>query len=382
MKRLAFTLSCLMLVACSANGTSPTVLQNSTSEGLVETTPARTLSSSGGIQFTVYGSPTAFKQTKGENGIAYDAMGGVWISSPTAFEHRSGSSAYVIGNGLQPTSADDYWHSVAALLPFNGYVYAVGFKGAGLPAFVRIASNGSRSVYPITGLGDPVYGFISVAAGPHEFYALWLDNTGSAQIPKLVRISPQGAVLSETVLQPLNSYANFLSVGVAPAGDVYVVQGDQAYPYTSRIDRYSESGAFERSYATTTFSPGGVAQYHTSVAVGTDGNVYVPGGNPFANDCILVLNPTTGTQTCDATPTQGSLPMNAVLGNDGNVWFVEYEVGKLARMNTAGQITEYPEPLPNPLFLAAAPKTATENPPNSLWFTSDTDRFDSVRATY
>jgi virginiamycin B lyase len=53
-----------------------------------------------------------------------------------------------------------------------------------------------------------------------------------------------------------------------------------------------------------------------------------------------------------------------VSGPDGNVWYTENASGKIGRITTSGQITEFPLPTPN-----SGPFGITGGPDGNLWFT-------------
>jgi virginiamycin B lyase len=62
--------------------------------------------------------------------------------------------------------------------------------------------------------------------------------------------------------------------------------------------------------------------------------------------------------------TSSAQPLNLTLGPDGNVWFTEYAVNKIAKITTSGTITEY--------ALSTNyinPYDVTAGPDGNLWFT-------------
>jgi streptogramin lyase len=66
------------------------------------------------------------------------------------------------------------------------------------------------------------------------------------------------------------------------------------------------------------------------------------------------------------TPTANSNPYGIAAGPDGNLWFVEYNASRVAKVTTSGAITEYLTPTvpSNPTEIAAGPD-------GNLWFTED-----------
>lgn len=84
--------------------------------------------------------------------------------------------------------------------------------------------------------------------------------------------------------------------------------------------------------------PGGLNR----ITSGPDGNVWItmPGANAIGK-MTPAGQPGAGTVTQYAIPTSDSSPIDITTGPDGNLWFTEF-VGKIGRITTAGQITEYP----------------------------------------
>ena len=64
--------------------------------------------------------------------------------------------------------------------------------------------------------------------------------------------------------------------------------------------------------------------------------------------------------------TANAQPRSLVGGPDGAVWFTENLTGKIGRIDTSGNMTEYPATTPNPLDITAGPDGA-------LWFTDGTN---------
>ncbi|MBV8148966.1 MAG: hypothetical protein JO092_07730 [Candidatus Eremiobacteraeota bacterium] len=63
------------------------------------------------------------------------------------------------------------------------------------------------------------------------------------------------------------------------------------------------------------------------------------------------------------SPTAESMPAGITKGPDGNLWFTENAVGKVARITVSGQITEFPIPAPS-----ASPAGIVTGPDGNLWF--------------
>src|SRR5262245_25653246 len=65
-----------------------------------------------------------------------------------------------------------------------------------------------------------------------------------------------------------------------------------------------------------------------------------------------------------ALPTADSAPTAIAKAPDGRLWFTEKDANRVARMTTAGVITEYPVPTAN-----SAPERITAGPDGYVWFT-------------
>lgn len=80
-----------------------------------------------------------------------------------------------------------------------------------------------------------------------------------------------------------------------------------------------------------------------SAALGGDGNVWITAtaSSGTSNSVVERFDPRTGVFTRFASPS-GSAPVGPIVAaSDGNLWFVEPIAGKVAKVNTLGQITEY-----------------------------------------
>src|SRR5262249_50215099 len=63
-------------------------------------------------------------------------------------------------------------------------------------------------------------------------------------------------------------------------------------------------------------------------------------------------------------PVAGSVPLVITSGPDGNLWFTEYQAGRIARISTSGGITEF-----NLSNASSLPASITTGPDGNLWFT-------------
>jgi streptogramin lyase len=104
----------------------------------------------------------------------------------------------------------------------------------------------------------------------------------------------------------------------------------------------------------------GTLQANTTIATGPDGALwFTDGGGDFASSVIRRIA-TDGTITAFPLPSY-TAPTGIVAGPDGALWFCEYQTHKIARMTTAGVVTnEYPT--------AGSPAGITVGPDGALWF--------------
>jgi len=63
-------------------------------------------------------------------------------------------------------------------------------------------------------------------------------------------------------------------------------------------------------------------------------------------------------------PTPDAVPINITAGPDGNLWFTEYNAGKIGRISTSGAITEFAPPN----FPSASPTSIAAGPDGNVWY--------------
>ena len=104
--------------------------------------------------------------------------------------------------------------------------------------------------------------------------------------------------------------------------------------------------------------PAGAAT--SGIAAGQDGNLWF---TEFNGNAIGRITPA-GEITRYPVPTSGGKPDGISAGPDGNLWFAEYGGDKIGRITPAGQITEYSVPTAN-----SDPSGIAIGPDGNLWFT-------------
>jgi streptogramin lyase len=81
-----------------------------------------------------------------------------------------------------------------------------------------------------------------------------------------------------------------------------------------------------------------------------------------------------------ATPTTNSQPEGIAAGPDGNLWFTEARGGSVAKITTAGSMTEFP--VPSIGGAPVDPWSITAGPDDALWFTDlAQNKIDEIAAT-
>jgi streptogramin lyase len=101
-----------------------------------------------------------------------------------------------------------------------------------------------------------------------------------------------------------------------------------------------------------------------SMATGSDGNLWFTELNSSSNQ-IGRINPTTHVFAAfSAGISAFSEPYQITSNPDGNLYFTEYDGNKIARITTAGVVTEFTIPTP-----ASFPSYIVSGPDGALWFT-------------
>jgi streptogramin lyase/Ni,Fe-hydrogenase III small subunit len=234
-----------------------------------------------------------------------------------------------------------------------------------LPASWRYAlTRSARSLAFVTGfamiaascvaLMNPI---MAAAASPITEYPLT-----NAAGPNGITLGPDGNVwVAETGLNKLAS--------VTPAGVVTeyaadnpfrVVTGpDGALWFTDLID--SKIGRFNTSthLVTNLFPTLTAASNPEGIALGSDGNLWFVEENV---DKVAKIT-TAGVVTEYPGLTALSMSESIAAGPDGNLWVTEQKAAKIAKVTTAGVVTEYP------ITANSFPRGITAGPDGNVWFT-------------
>jgi len=202
----------------------------------------------------------------------------------------------------------------------------------------RITTAGVISEFVIPTAVGP----IAIASGSDG--ALWFAE---GSLNKIARITTAGAI-SEFPVPTANSVPQAIASG--PDGALWFTEFN-----AGQIGRITTAGAFTEFVE----EPYGVGA--PGITAGPDGALWFTGYS--SNLSIVGRITTSGSITEDALPAS-SHPAGITGGPDGALWFAEEAGNKIARITTAGAVTEYPIPTP-----AGNPAGIASGPDGALWFT-------------
>ncbi len=222
------------------------------------------------------------------------------------------------------------------------------FTLAGGNIVAKVTTSGSFTEYTVPTANSVPYG---ITAGPdgNVWFTEYFGN-------KVAKVTPAGNI-TEYPLPPAGpSYpggppTNYpAAITAGPDGNLWTLEGGKATKVTT-------SGGITR-YPT----PSGVGNYD-GIGPGPDGNVW------FTEDTVnKVAKVTTSGSFTEYTAASDNFTVGGaqaiVGGPDGNIWFTEPDGNKVARMTSSGAITEFAVPTANsgPLGIAVGPD-------GYMWFT-------------
>ena len=181
--------------------------------------------------------------------------------------------------------------------------------------------------FPIpTGNSQP----IDICLGPDG--NLWFVEQNASRV---ARVTPKGTI-TEFATRTL-SFPNAITPG--PDGNVWFTGGANG-----TINRVRPNGRI-REFV---FDSNGLAR---GITTGPDGAIWF---TDSIGNAVWRFDIATETFTSFPIPTPNSFPGFIKVGSDGNLWFLE-GVGKIAKITTDGVITELPQALEGPQYLALGP---------------------------
>jgi virginiamycin B lyase len=210
---------------------------------------------------------------------------------------------------------------------------------------VAIFLAGTGHAQTITEFAIPTSGSqpVGIVAGPDG--ALWFaEGNGS----KIGRITTDGTV-TEYPVPTSNSWPTGITAG--PDGALW---------FTERIQ--FNIGRITTAGAVTEYPVPTPASLPTQIVLGSDGALWFI--EVFADKIGRIT--TAGVVTEFAVPTANSQPTGITPGPDGALWFTERIGNKIGRITTDGSIIEFPLPVTN--NVGRSPGAIVNGPDGALWF--------------
>ncbi len=179
----------------------------------------------------------------------------------------------------------------------------------------RVTPDGEITEYPVPAPTAGLYG--GVTLGPDG--NIWFVEEN---VDKVAKITPAGVITEYPV-------GEVLDITAGPDGNLWGIN-----QFSTSLLRMSVTGA-SSSFPAVSGATGG------AVTSGADGNIwftYIVGGQSRVGK--MTTSGTLVDTYALPAPADGALAMTS--GPDGNVWLAEWNPGRIAKVSTAGVITEYP----------------------------------------
>jgi YD repeat-containing protein len=189
-----------------------------------------------------------------------------------------------------------------------------------------------------------------ITRGPdyNLWFTEWNASTGANNV---ARVTPSGNFTQYPV-----PTANSDPLGIAAGPDGNLWSTEKAANKVAKISPDSTGGT--QSTATTTQVNGTVTQA-TGTTTQVNGTV-----TQMTGTTTQVSGTVSGNFTEYTVPTKGSQPVGITLGPDGNLWFANWNSGKVSNVSPSGSFTEYV--IPGALIISV---DITLGPDGNLWFT-------------
>ena len=213
----------------------------------------------------------------------------------------------------------------------------------GLTSQIAWAEQGNFTRHPTTPGSGPQF----IATGPDG--ALWttlLDN-------RIARVTTDHVLTYITVTDMSNGTVNLAGITAGPDGNMWVAEQG-----ANNIDRITMDGVVTRF----PMSDGGLGA-PAGIVTGPDGNLWFAATNGVG--MITTDGVVTSYPFIDPDPDLGSSAYDIAVGHDGNLWVVEQNANRIARVTTDGVITEFEVPTPG-----SRPTSITRGFDGNMWFTS------------
>jgi streptogramin lyase len=183
----------------------------------------------------------------------------------------------------------------------------------------KITTSGTVTEYP---LGTGFRGLWAITAGPDG--NLWFTEYATSKNGnKVARITTSGTI-TEYPLPTASAFPVFIVPG--PDGNLWFTE-----------NAASQIGKIDPSDGAITEYPIGAGKAPGAIAVGADGNLWFL-ENTIAG-AIGVMN-TSGTLTAEYPVSFTGFPEGLVAGSDGALWLAQYYPNSVARVTTAGVVSQ------------------------------------------
>ena len=205
----------------------------------------------------------------------------------------------------------------------------------------KITTGGAITEYAAlsTANADPE----SISAGPDG--NLWFTEQNANFVGKVTT----GGTITEYAI---TANAGSEQIAAGPDGNVWFAEQS-----LDKIARVTPGGTVTEFQLTTGAQPDGVV-------AGPDGNLWIAEAGTGNIDKVSASSGTAGTVLAQYTLlTSGASPQDLTVGSDGNLWATEYGGNALARITTAGVVTEYAT------GESGNPFGITSGPDGNIWYT-------------
>lgn len=260
-----------------------------------------------------------------------------------------GGSQNVFVGGVEAIDAHDlptvFWSSVYWQLP-NAIPQGDNLECGG---------NGGTATPCSFAATMPLNGYIlSMLIGPGG--TLWAGGSGA----------PGGVAIASPAQLPSDTnalYANGVDLAKGPNGHVWGLLSNVGGGRNPEVYEFSAGGSLLNTYQ---LRAGTQVFGNHALIQGADGALWFTDAGHNAIGRITA----SGSLTEYPIPTSNSIPWDIALAADGGMWFTESNAAKIGRIDTTGKIYEFNVPTADarPTAIAAPPAPSSCNP-SQVWFT-------------
>jgi len=271
-------------------------------------------------------------------GITSGPDGALWFAETVANKIGRITTSGDVTEYTIPASKADPWDIITGP---DGALWFTQSAG-GVSPVARVSTSGEFTEFPYSGIGCN-YG---ITVGPDN--ALWF---GTACFPGVL-----GSMTTSGALSGCNQFGNAFPqyVTVGPDGAFWFTEMASDFPYIGRTTTACK---------TQTYSVPAKYTVGEGITVGSDRALWFT-LNSTSGSAIGRITVVGEVETFPLPETSSVGLMGIATGPDGAVWFAE-GAGKIGRITTSGQITEYSTGGPSARGITAGPDGA-------IWFTAET----------